>query len=468
VVDDPRGADEEIQDKDPVVNKPSPSRAVQGFGCKRGCGLFVLAFSLLTSQPVLAQLTLHECRLSGAPVRCGTLRVPENRQASNGRQLALSIIIAPRQGVGDAKEPLFVLKGGPGEQATSNAGDALEMFRALRHDRDLVLLDQRGTGGENRLDCEVSDRAFVVPRDPERCLRELTAKADLRQYTTDHFVQDLDAARAALGYEQISLWAGSYGTRAAYVYAKRHPQRVRSLVLIAPAPISMPVLDSFEEDSRAALDALMTDCLSDDDCGPAFPTLRTDTRKVLDGLTDPFERFGLLALQYSSTTLRLIPLLMRRAAAGDREPLTLAIRDVHRLLTPRLALGLHLAVLCSEDLPFRSQGAKPSTFARLEYERACRGWPRATLAEDFRLHVRVDAPALLITGEWDPATSPRWAHVARDQFSRNQVVIVPKEGHILARLDDCVAAMTREFLDTANANPSCAMQARWPPYVVRP
>jgi pimeloyl-ACP methyl ester carboxylesterase len=455
VVDDPRGADEEVQDKDPVVNELSPSRAVQGFGCNGRCGL-VLAFSLLISRPVLAQLTLHECRLSGEPVRCGTLRVPENRQASNGRQLALSIIIAPRQGVGDAKEPLFVLKGGPGEQATSNAGDALEMFRA-----------QRGTGGENRLDCEVSDRAFVVPRDPEGCLRELTAKADLRQYTTDHFVEDLDAARAALGYEQISLWAGSYGTRAAYVYAKRHPQRVRSLVLIAPAPISMPVVDSFEEDSRAALEALMTDCLSDDGCGRAFPTLRTDTQKVLDGLTDPFERFGLLALQYSSTTLRLIPLLMRQAAAGDREPLTSAIRDVHRLLMPRLALGLHLAVLCSEDLPFRSQGAKPS-FARLEYERACRGWPRATLAEDFRVQVRVDAAALLITGEWDPATSPRWAHVARDQFSRNQVVIVPKEGHILARLDECVAAMTREFLDTAHANPSCAMQARRPSYAVRP
>ena len=309
----------------------------------------------------------------GEPVRCGTLRVPENPKASGGRQLALGIIIASRYGRGESREPLFILKGGPGEQATSNAGDTLEMFRTVRRDRDLVLLDQRGTGGENRLDCDVSDRAFVVPRDPERCLRELTAKADLRQYTTDHFVQDLDAARAALGYARISLWAGSYGTRAAYVYAKRYPQRVRSLVLVAPAPISMPILDSFEEDGRAALDAVITDCLSDDECARAFPTLRTDTRKVVDGLTDPFERFGLQALQYSSATFRLIPLLMTQAAAGNRELLASAISDVRRQLIPRLALGLNLAVLCSEDLPLRSsQGARPPSFATLEYERACR------------------------------------------------------------------------------------------------
>jgi pimeloyl-ACP methyl ester carboxylesterase len=429
-------------------------------------GLLVLGFTLLTASPALAQVTLRECHFSGEPVRCGTLSVPENPKVAGGRQLALAIIVAARYGAGAAKEPLFILKGGPGEQATLNAADTLEMFRTLRRDRDLVLLDQRGTGGENRLDCEVSDRAFVVPRDPEGCLRNLAAKADLRQYTTNDFVQDLDAARAALGYERISLWAGSYGTRAAYVYAKRHPKRIRSLVLVAPAPISMPVLDAFEEDGNAALDALVSDCLSDDECARAFPTVRTDTRKVLDGLTDPFERFGFQALQYSSATFRLIPLLITRAAAGDREPLESAIREVHRQLTPRLALGLNLAVFCNEDVPFRPSQA-PKSFARLEYERACRGWPRTELAEDFRSPVRVDAAALLIAGAWDPATSPRWARLAADQFSKSQLVIVPKEGHMLARLDGCVAAMTREFLDTMHANPSCATQTRRPPYAIR-
>lgn len=431
--------------------------------------ILALAFGLLTCNSAVAQLSLNECHISGEPVRCGTLRVPENRTTPSGRQLDLAIIVGPHSGRGESKEPLFVLKGGPGERATADAEDVFQMFRSVRRNRDLVLLDQRGTGGANRLQCDVAEHTFLVPRDPERCLRELSEKADLRQYTTEHFVQDLETARNALGYEQISLWAGSYGTRAAYVYAKRYPQRVRALVLIAAAPISMPVLDTYAEEGRIALDALIADCATDRACARAFPTLRIDLQRVRDRLKDPFDRFGLQALQYSAATSRLIPLLVTRAAAGDREPLESAISHVRQGLVPRLTLGLHLAVFCSEDVPFVSpQGVDARSFMRVEYQRACRGWPRAELPEDFRFIVRVDKPALLISGEWDPATSPRWARAAADQFSRSQVVIVPKEGHILDRLEACIGAMTREFLDIGHADSSCATRAARPPYVVRP
>jgi pimeloyl-ACP methyl ester carboxylesterase len=428
-----------------------------------------IALVLLTSSQALAQLRLNDCRVSGEPIRCGTLRVPENRATSAGRQLTLSIMLAPHSGSVESKEPLFVLKGGPGERATADVEHTLGMFRSLRRDHDLVLLDQRGSGGENRLQCDVADHTFLVPRDPERCLRDLSAKADLRQYTTEHFVQDLEAAREALGYEQISLWAGSYGTRAAYVYAKRYPQRVRSLVLIAAAPMSMPVLDTFGEEGRIALDALIADCMADRACAGAFPNLRMDVKKVRDGVLDPFEQFGLQMLQYSARTSRLIPLLMKRAAAGDREPLQSAITQVRQELAARLALGLNLAVFCSEDVPFvSSQGVDAQSVLRVEYQRACRGWPRAELPDDFRASVRLDRPTLLISGEWDPVTSPRWARVAADQFSRSQVVVVAKEGHTLDGLDSCVGAMTREFLDTGHADSSCAIRPARPPYAVRP
>lgn len=431
--------------------------------------ILAIAFSLGTCSPAAAQLSLSDCRISGEPIRCGTLRVPEDRARPAGRQLALAIMVSRHSDRGESREPLFILKGGPGERATADAEDTLQMFRSVRRDRDLVLLDQRGTGGPNRLQCDIAEHTFVVPRDPERCLRDLSEKADLRQYTTEHFVQDLEAARSALGYEQISLWAGSYGTRAAYVYAKRYPQRVRSLVLIAAAPLSMPVLDTFAEEGRIALDALIADCATDRACAGAFPTLRIDLQRVRDGLNDPFDRFGLQALQYSAATSRLIPFLVTRTAAGDREPLQSAISQVRPELVQRLTLGLHLAVFCSEDVPFMSsQGMDAHSFMRVEYERACRGWPRAELPQDFRVMVRVDKPALLISGEWDPATSPRWARVAADQFSRSQVVIVPKEGHILDRLDACVGAMTREFLETGHADSSCARRAARPAYVIRP
>jgi len=157
-----------------------------------------------------------------------------------------------------------------------------------------------------------------------------------------------------LRYEQITLWAGSYGTRAAYVYAKRYPQRVRSLVLVAAAPLSMPVLDTYAEEGRIALDALVADCATDRACARAFPTLRNDLQRLRDGLNDPFDRFGLQWLQYSAATSRWIPFLVTRVAAGDREPLQSAISQIRQELVQRLTLGLHLAVFCSEDVPFVS------------------------------------------------------------------------------------------------------------------
>jgi pimeloyl-ACP methyl ester carboxylesterase len=426
---------------------------------RSSCVLFVLL------QSAHAQLALHDCGEAGENVRCGTLTVPENRKIAGGRQLELSIIVVPHTSVGQMREPLFVLKGGPGEAATTDVEDTMALFGAVRPEHDLVLLDQRGTGA-TRLRCEVADRAFLVPRDPERCLNVLGTKANLRLYTTEDFVEDLDAARAALGYDQISLWGASYGTRAAYVYAKRHSTRVRSLVLIAPAPLSMPLLDSFDQDGRAALDAVAADCAADRACGKAYPTVLSDVKRLRDGLTDRFDLIGLQLLLYSSATARWLPFLASRTAAGDRSPFDTAIQQVRREILPRLSIGLHLAVFCNEDLPFHAPGAslKAPSFLRAEYDVACRAWPQAQLPPDFRVTVRIDKPALLITGEWDPATSPRWARAAADQFSRSQVVVVPKEGHILARVNNCVGIMTREFLERGMADASCALGLKPLPY----
>src|SRR4029453_5510234 len=167
----------------------------------------------------------------------------------------------------------------------------------------------------------------------------------------------------------------------------------------------------------------------------AFPNIPMHMQRVRDAL-DPFEKLGLQLLQYSAETSRLIPLLVTRAAVGDHEPLQSAINQVRQELIPRLTLGLNLAVFCSEDVPFVSfQGVDAHSVLRLEYQRACRGWPRTELPDDFRASVRLDRPTLLISGEWDPVTSPRWARVAADQFSRSQVVVVAKEGHTLDGLD---------------------------------
>ena len=428
-----------------------------------------LVFIFLTGAPGYAQLSTEPCRFSGEQARCGQLSVPENRKTPEGRQISLRLMVLSKTGGAPPGEPLFVLNGGPGTSAVDWAESLIFGLADVRRSRDIVFLDQRGAGGSNRLFCQVADRSFVVPRDPERCLARLNAKADLRAYTTSDFIEDIESARLALGYEQISLYGLSYGTWAAYAYARRFPNRVRSLILIAPAPISMNFFDSFEEDGRRALEALVVDCRSDPACSKAFPTLGADAQKVRRELTEPFYALGLQFLQYSSATSRFIPLLVSRAAAGDREPLDQKINEFRKQFIEWLSIGPHLAVACNEDVPFGLKQGRPgaSRALRTEYERACRGWPRVDLPAGFYKASRINSPALIITGEWDPVTPPRLARMAAEQFSRSQVVVVPRSGHMLDGAEACIGRLATEFLDHGSAGTSCIAEIRRPPYVLR-
>lgn len=184
---------------------------------------------------------LTPCRPAGVneSVLCGTVTVPESRAVADGRTIALNVVVLPSLSK-EKKEPLFELAGGPGIAATSSAALYASELRAYRQHRDVVLVDQRGTGKSNGLHCrddesrrtgEMYPRGYV-----ERCRDELQRNADLAAYTTDAAADDLDAVRAALGYDRIHLLGLSYGTRLALVYARRHPDGVASLVLAGATP----------------------------------------------------------------------------------------------------------------------------------------------------------------------------------------------------------------------------------------
>lgn len=165
-----------------------------------------------------ARLQLHACHLEGVQeeLRCGAWRVWENREARRGRQIDLRVVVLPAKAARPAPDPVFVLAGGPGQSAVEQA--AAFAGSALRQQRDLVLVDQRGTGGSNPLFCHF----YGTPPDPRRvaeepyapaavtsCRRQLEKVADLRLYTTPIAMDDLDDVRAALGYDQIDLFGGS-------------------------------------------------------------------------------------------------------------------------------------------------------------------------------------------------------------------------------------------------------------------
>ena len=234
---------------------------------------FAAASAAYGAQPSVRQraesrLVLTPCVLPGlaesANAQCGTLTVPENRATQRGRTIDLRIVLLPATGRDRAPDPVFFIAGGPGSSIVAEAGWLARHPSGLRERRDLVLVDQRGTGGSAPLNCPFygprdSLQAFLgdfMPIDAVRKCRETFARErDLSQYTTAVAAQDLDDVRAALGVDRINLSGGSYGTRAAQEYLRRYPTRVRAATLFGLVPPSEHMPQDFARDAQVALDA---------------------------------------------------------------------------------------------------------------------------------------------------------------------------------------------------------------------
>jgi len=439
-----------------------------------GAALFaVLALALLAAgcgneSPRHGRVALSECRLPHyAPAaQCGTIRVPENRAQPQGRSIELFIAILPANTLRPAPDPLFILAGGPG-QAASTLAPFAQSLGAIRRTRDVVLIDQRGTGRSGALSCKAfspDDRAeFEMDPLPKArdCLAELKARGvDAAQYTTSAWVEDLDAAREALGYPQVNLWGGSYGTRAALEYVRRHPDRVRSMVLDGVVPPAMRITLDVWKTRDAAIDDIVAACHASAACSKAFPdpaaTLDTLSRTLANGKRVTFEdpRIGapqtytftfehvvgaLQPLTYSPELASLIPELLQRALDGDYAPLVAAALAVTSDLTEQMNAALHYSVTCAEDVPRIDATTRTRVIfgsrAGLMAERiiaVCDLWPRGAMPADFSAPVVSDVPTLLLSGGLDPVTPPAYgAEVART-LSHSKHVVAPGYGHIVS------------------------------------
>ncbi|MEM7355712.1 MAG: alpha/beta fold hydrolase [Acidobacteriota bacterium] len=452
-----------------------------------------------------AELALTPCRIDGVPeeVLCGRHEVYENRQAASGRKISLNIAVLPALSQQPAPDPLFLLAGGPGQAATDLGAVALSNFRKVRAQRDIVLVDLRGTGDSNALDCEFDPGTLagvsgepLAPEDFTECLDGLDA--DVRFYTTDLAIDDLDEIRAGLGYEQVNLWGGSYGTRAAMVYLERHPQRVRSAVLdgLAPYDIKLPLF--YARDGQRALDLLLEDCASQASCREAFPTLGEDLERLLAELAgEPVEVAGrhprtgeamaitvtaddfasnLRNFLYTPRQASLAPFLIARAAGGDFAPYVAASFETQRWSLDSMSLGLTLSVLCSEDLPRISdedvQVAVENTFlGRLPvdtWRQMCEPWPRGQAPTRADEALIFEAPALLLSGHLDPVTPPAWGDTVAQRFPDGRHVVVPGAAHNTLG-SRCVQRLMADFIDAGSAadlDTSCVETVRRPPFVV--
>ena len=441
-------------------------------------------------------LVLQPCELEGIQgAKCGSLPVFENRATRQGRKINLKIIVLPATGANRSPDPLFYIPGGPGSSATEDAPGVARLFAKIRERRDLVFLDQRGTGGSNPLNCELFDSSdpqsyfgyFFPLGGVKKCREQLESIADLTLYTTSIAMDDLDDVRAALGYEQINVFGGSYGTRAVLVYLRQHPKSVRTAILHGVAPPNQFMPFDFPQSNERALLGIIAECAADNACNTAFPNLRKDLKTVLDRLlVGPIEveiptrnqnnteaKPGLkvklsrdLAAEairymlYHPTFATRIPLYLHQAASGNYVPLAEAALRFRRQIVATGSNGMYLSVTCAEDLPWIKPGEGErlavNTFLgdyRLRQQReACALWPRASISPDYSQPVRSATPALILTGYLDPVTPPGNGDVTARNLSNSLHVVVPYGGHSFGGLEgvECVDQIMTRFVEQGN------------------
>ena len=422
--------------------------------------------------------------------RCGTLEVAEDPALPDGRRIGLNIAWLPATSASGATgDPVFFLAGGPGQAATALAWHVNAALGQVRRQRDLILIDQRGTGGSNPLDCRDAD-GEPMPLDPEMmlsaetmlpyvraCRASVEQRADPRLYTTGHAIADLDAVRQALGVEQVNLVGGSYGTRVAQQYAGAYPERVRTMVIDGVAPNEVVVGGEFDRTFERTLELQSEYCNADDQCRARFGgDLRGRMRQVMDRLREaPVEvefrhplsnallRDTVTAdtvtglaffFSYAPQTISMLPLLLDEAAQGRYGPLMSLTALGNEQMLDMINRGMQWSVLCAEDAPRHVPDPDADTIlgpdaARMLFA-ACQAWPAGTAREGHALALESDVPALLLSGELDPVTPPDYAERVLAGLPNGRHLVLEGQSHgTLAT--GCMPRLVAQFVESADA-----------------
>ena len=435
---------------------------------------------------------LSPCHIDGieAQARCGYLDVPIDWNATDGPTLPLFLAVVPPSGGAVSDSPIYVLAGGPG-QAASDMGALLESALVpARRGREVILVDQRGTGRTAPFNCE-------TPTDPMARGDEVAARClaksdnDPRHFGSDAFVNDLHAVRNALGHSTIHLWGGSYGTRAALLYLARFEHTVQSVILDAVAPPATPFLRNAAQSAGASLTRVTAACAKDTACAAAFPMLESDVARIIDELDEQPRRVrfdgrdipvdvsvflnGLRNAFYTRQGTAWAPYVIAEFSRGNHAP-WLALSDAASSIMDGVSFGTLLSVMCGEEFPSLAREgslAAGTPFARIDlsfWDDACGTWPAAEPPAEHRKPVNSATPALILSGALDPVTPPAYGELAARTLSRSRHLVAPFNAHITSGYG-CAPRLLGEFLDTldpASLDDSCLNDIREAPFLIGP
>ncbi|NNE72408.1 MAG: alpha/beta hydrolase [Acidimicrobiales bacterium] len=426
-------------------------------------------------------------------VDCGALIVPVDRALPEGPQVRVAVAIIRSTADAPLADPVLYLHGGPGGFAVPDYDQWLYPEHPILETRDLILIDQRGSGySEPSLNCPEVE-GFGNPLNGLRdCFQRLADEGvDVNRFTTEDIALDIADLRIALGYESWNLYGVSYGTRAALAAMRAEPAGLRSVVLDSPYPPEVEAYAEQAPNGRRAMDSVLQACTADPRCGEAFGDLRPTLDRLLTDLAESSETVtvdalfggepieitvddsvlanGIFATLYDTFSARAVPLAIHRAAEGDldsaAELLSLAggfhkprAQDEDEYLSLIDAEGAHWSPECAEEVAGSSldeavdaaQADNPIDQALLgdvEYVfSACRVWAVDAAPAATQDPIRSDVRTLIVAGQFDPITPPGWGERTADDLTSAQLVIVPFAGHG-STYERCPESLMMAFLD---------------------
>lgn len=450
-----------------------------------------------------------ECTIGNAAglldAQCATFSVPLNYDEPAGQTIELKVALLESQSNDPKPDPFTLIAGGPGQSATESFPSVSYAFRHIRQERDIVLLDQRGTGESNKLDCphdEDEEPSLIYDKVKTEAAARKCRDAlgiDPRYFTTSVAVKDLEALRKAMNIEQWNVYGVSYGTRVALHYLRRYQEQVRTLILDAVVPPELTLGPDIALAAQRALLRLFDRCEADAGCHDAFPELRSGTLNLLEQLkqqpvsieyedigngtlrksefTDKHLAITLRLMSYSAHGNAILPSMLSEAINNNNFAALARQADLQmNSLDESLAGGMHNAIICTEDTPFvernMDRSALDQTYIGSELLDAmfsnCTGWLPGVLDDDFKTPVVSSVPTLVLSGSDDPVTPPEYGDRVTKHLSNSLHLVNENQGHMQASLG-CMPKVLAEFIVQASVEDtpvSCLERIRAPSFFI--
>ena len=446
-----------------------------------------------------------------AGVRCGYLVVPENREVIGGRTIRLAVAIIPAASSTPASDPVVFMSGGPGGAALPLAQDLINI--ELNHDRDLIVMDQRGVGAsEPALDCpeiaEFRRRSVGLRYDAKSTGRELVRATaacrgrlagegiDVSAYNTTENAADFADLLSALGFSEWNVYGASYGTDLALTYMRDYPSGVRSVIIDSVVPPDVATLGWTWTSVKRGVDDVFAACAAQPNCNARFPDLEhVFTRLVLaleaspviteakvgDGQVKVVLDGGALVnwLQQHTIVPADIPADIFALSQGDPRPVAAFFAPLQA--AEGLSRGMHFSVICSEWVPYErpSQILKQGMAAFRDYPisvlrqppalpfmtEVCKVWNVRKAPAAIRQPVSSAIPTLSIGGSFDAVTGTQWAQYAVQNFTNATYINIPGVSHFVALDSPCTQHVIATFLaDPSSPDTACVKGLQPPPF----